>query len=155
MKSRRRAAASGYGVTAAISLLLGSVYLTRGSFMPYHGDALGLPWRELDPALQTLLLALMDVAGAGWIAVGVAVLALLVGPFRRGEQWSRLLIPLLLLTFYVPTLMATLEVAGKTAATPPWWGNALACTATLVSLAFDGPWREHSRGSPTAGRGPP
>jgi|UPI000788B6F6 hypothetical protein len=65
MSRVRVMAALMYGVTGIISVILGSVYVLRDEFMPYHAQALGQAWGSLDPASQTLLLALMDVAGAG------------------------------------------------------------------------------------------
>jgi len=144
MSLRRKIAAVFYAMNALISMGLGSTYLLRGSFMPYHADALGRPWAEVEPALQTLLGALMDVAGAGWIGIGVATLVLVAVPMRRGERWGRLLIPTLFLIFYVPTLLATLVVMEETPATPPWYGNALACLATLAGVGTDAPWRPRS-----------
>lgn len=145
MSLRRKVAATFYSINALVSLLLGSTYLFRGSFMPYHADALGRSWTEVEPALQTLLSALMDVAGAGWIGIGVATLVLVAVPMRRGERWGRLLIPTLFLIFYVPTLLATLAVMNGTPATPPWYGNAIACLATMIGVAADAPWRSISR----------
>jgi ABC-type transport system involved in cytochrome c biogenesis permease component len=112
--------------------------------MPYHADALGRSWAEVEPALQTLLGALMDVAGAGWVGIGGATLVLVAVPMRRGERWGRLLIPALFLIFYVPTLLATLAVLNGTPATPPWYGNATACLATMVGVLADAPWRSLS-----------
>ena len=144
MSLRRKVAATCYVINALVSLVLGSTYLFRGSFMPYHADALGRSWAEVEPALQTLLGALMDVAGAGWVGIGVATLVLVAVPMRRGERWGRLLIPTLFLIFYVPTLLATLAVLNGTPATPPWYGNATACLATMVGLVADAPWRAPS-----------
>jgi len=141
MSLRRKIAATFYVINALVSLVLGSTYLFRGSFMPYHADALGRSWAEVEPALQTLLGALMDVAGAGWVGIGVATLVLVLVPMRRGERWGRLLIPALFLIFYVPTLLATLAVLDGTPATPPWYGNATACLATMVGVLADAPWR--------------
>jgi len=141
MSLRRKVAAAFYGVNSLVSLVLGSTYLLRGSFMPYHADALQRSWAEVEPAVQTLLGALMDVAGAGWIGIGVSTLVLIVIPMRRGEWWSRLLIPALFLIFYVPTLLATLAVMNGTPATPPWYGNATACLATTIGVVADAPWR--------------
>mgnify|MGYP006436017871 CR=1 FL=1 len=141
MSLRRKIAATLYGVNSVVSVALGSLYLFRGSFMPYHADALGRRWAEVEPALQTLLGALMDVAGAGWIGIGVATLVLVAVPMRRGKQWGRLLIPVLFLIFYVPTLLATLAVLNETPATPPWYGNAVACLATIGGALTDAPWR--------------
>jgi hypothetical protein len=144
MSLRRKVAATFYVINSLVSVGLGSTYLLRGSFMPYHADALGQSWAEVDPALQTLLRALMDVAGAGWIGIGVATLVLVAVPMRRGERWGRLLIPALFLIFYVPTLLATLAVLNGTPATPPWYGNATACLATLAGALIDVPWRSLS-----------
>jgi hypothetical protein len=144
MSLRRKVAATFYVINSLVSLILGSTYLLRGSFMPYHADALGQSWAEVEPALQTLLGALMDVVGAGWIGIGVATLVLVAVPMRRGERWGRLLIPALFLIFYVPTLLATIAVMNGTPATPPWYGNAISCVATLVGVVADAPWRSLS-----------
>lgn len=141
MPLRRNVAIACYGVNALVSVVLGGTYLFRGSFMPYHADALGRSWAEVEPALQVLLGALMDVAGAGWVGIGVATLVLVAVPMRRGERWGRLLIPALFLIFYVPTLLATIAVMNATPATPPWYGNAVACLATLAGFIADAPWR--------------
>lgn len=144
MPLRRKIAAAFYVANAFVSIGLGAVYLFRGSFMPYHAEALGRGWEEVEPALQTLIGALMDVAGAGWIALGIATLVLVAVPMRKGERWSRFTIPALFLIFYVPTLLATLAVLEGTPATPPWYGNAAACLATIVGFAVDAPWRRHA-----------
>lgn len=124
-----------------VSIALGTTYLFSDSFMPYHAAALGREWEAIEPALQTLLLALMDVAGAGWIALGIAVLLLTAYPMRRGELWGRLLIPALFLIFYVPTLLATLSVLEQTPGTPPWYGNAVACAVAVIGFLLDAPWQ--------------
>lgn len=129
-----------YVIISLISLALGSIYIFRESFMPYHQQALQLQWNELDGSLQVLILALMDVAGAGWITLGLAILVLTFGPFRAGKRWARLLIPGAIIVFYVPTLIATLNVTHLTPATAPWYGNALAVFAAIVGLVIDSPW---------------
>ncbi len=138
----RTASAGGlYLIIALISLGLGSTYVFRGSFMPYHGQAVGLEWAEIDGASQTLYLALMDVAGAGWITLGLLTIGLLAWPFRKGEVWSRYLIPLAIFCFYVPTLLATLNVLWATSAATPWYGNATALAAAALAFIIDAPWR--------------
>ena len=127
-----------------VSIGLGAVYLFRESFMPYHAEALSRSWIELEPTLQALIGALMNVAGAGWVALGVATLVLVALPVRRGEQWARVLVPMLLLLFYIPTLFATLTVLRETPASPPWYGNAGACLVALAAFFLDTPWRRRS-----------
>ncbi len=130
-----------YGVTAVVSLVLGSIYLFSSQFMPYHAEALSTDWEQLDSATQTLLLALMDVAGAGWLALGTGLLVLIFLPFRNNRKWAGYLIPALILLFYMPTLLATLNVLNQTPANPPWYGNAIALASALVGVIIDRPWR--------------
>lgn len=138
---RHGVAAVLYAGTALVSLALGATYMFRDSFMPYHAVALSRSWVELDPATQTLLKALMEVAAGGWFALGVLVLLLVVIPIRRGERWARLAAPAAILLFYVPTLLATVSVALQTPASPPWPFNAVACLCAVAGILLDTPWR--------------
>lgn len=84
MTIRGKAAAVSSSIVALISVVLGSIYLFSSQFMPYHADALGTAWAALEPAEQTRILALMRVAGGGWVAVGIAPAVLVAVPFRQG-----------------------------------------------------------------------
>lgn len=53
-------------IVGAIWIVFGFVYLFKESFMPYHAVALSSSWEELNPAFQTLILALMRAAGGGF-----------------------------------------------------------------------------------------
>ena len=61
----------------ALALLLLAVfsliYLFRSEFMPYHAAAVEQVWREIDPAFQVLILALMRAAGEPLVKVGTPV----------------------------------------------------------------------------------
>lgn len=142
MSQRKKIASILYGIIAVASLILGSIYLFSNEFMPYHQEALGTPWQDVEARVQTLILALMTVAGGGWIALGIFTLTLILIPFRRQDQiWPSYLIPVSLLSFYLPTLMATLSVLENTPATPPWLAALVTCLVTVVALIIDSPWR--------------
>ena len=128
-----------YLIIAIISLILGSLYLFRNEFMGYHAAALQQSWPQLDLNLQVLIKALMIVAGAGWISLGIAILFILLGAFRTNIKWSGFAIPILILVFYVPTLIATLTVLNNTPSTPPWYGNAIACCIAVLSFLIYNP----------------
>jgi len=131
-----------YAVIAVVSAVLGSTYLVRDEFMPYHAEALKTDWGALDAPLQTLLLALMRVAGAGWLALALAIAALLAFAFSSRRIWARVTLPVLILIFYIPVLSVTLWVSSETGADVPWYGNAMAVAATLVAIVcefLDGP----------------
>lgn len=138
---RRRVAAWIYTGIAIPSLALGTIYLFRPTFMPYHAVALGKEWAELDAATQVLIKALMEVAAGGWLALGALMLLLVAFPIRRGERWARWAAPAATLLFYVPTLLATLSVQQQTPASPPWPANLAICVASVLAFLLDAPWQ--------------
>lgn len=140
MTKARYAAAALYLIVAAVSAVMGSIYLTSDTFMPYHAQALQMNWSEVEPALQTLLLALMRVAAAGWLAIAIVTAALVAVPYRHGARWARLTLPIMLLVFYIPTLWATVLVTMHTPAAAPWYGNLAAVVSVVIGVALDRPW---------------
>ena len=142
MSTRRKIALVLYVLVALASLVVGANYCLHETFMPYHADALELRWEQVEANTQVLLLALMDVAGGGMLALFVLTMALVFIPFRRGERWARFIIPIGILFLYVPTLIATLNVWSGTPATPPWYGALAACAAAFIGLLLDRPWSE-------------
>jgi hypothetical protein len=135
----RYLAIGGYAIVALITLGMASVFLTATEFFPYHAVASGTEWADVKPGLQTVILAVFRVCGAGWLTVGIALVLLIVFPFaRRDEGWSYAVIPLLALTFWGITLATTAHVAMTTPATPPWTGSLICIVLTLVSALLAG-----------------
>jgi hypothetical protein len=93
-----------YSVVAVFCVASGILYLARTRFMPYHEAAAGVPWTQLDPHMQALLLGLLRVAGGELLAGGLALAVLLLVPFRAGETWPLWALPLMGLAVVLPTL---------------------------------------------------
>jgi hypothetical protein len=108
-----------YLVAALGGVLMGLRYLVRSKFMPYHQDALGQNWDQLDKRLQTLLIALMRGVGGAALGASISVMIMLFIPFRAGELWAHYAIPAVFLITCLPSLYATLLVRTKTHASPP------------------------------------
>jgi hypothetical protein len=114
------------------------MFLFRGEFMPYHADAVGMPWSAVPTGLQVLLLGLMKLAGAAQLTSLVGVFVLLLLPFRRGASWARWAVPLLGLLHYAGVINAMAYVTQRSSATPPWIptlaGLALFVVGAVLSL---------------------
>jgi hypothetical protein len=63
-------------MAALILFVFGMIYLLRGSFMPYHSEAVGMSWEQVQPSMQYLLLALMRAAAGGFLATATAIMVL-------------------------------------------------------------------------------
>jgi hypothetical protein len=120
-------------------LAMASAFLTATEFFPYHAAASGIEWQNVEPGLQTVLLAVFRICGAGWLTVAVALVLLIVFPFgKRDEGWSYVAIPLLSLIFWGITFGTTMHVAMTTPATPPWRGSLICIAVTLLSTLLAG-----------------
>lgn len=120
MNTRMKFAFGCHLLATLIVAAFGVTYLFRPEFMPYHSVAVGMPWAEVAPSFQVLILALMRVVGGTCLAVAVLELFLLVVPFRQGVVWARWAIPAGGLVLSAGALYGMLYVGLNTSATPPW-----------------------------------
>jgi hypothetical protein len=132
MSTRKTIAFAVYllGVIALIGF--GVSYLLCQTIMPYHKEAIGMEWTDIPVALQFLLQALIKAAGGGFLVTGVAVLIIMVIPFRNGEKWPIWAIPLLVALWTVPTAYGGFQAAKGTEASIPWWGLAVVLALAVV-----------------------
>ena len=125
-----------HSLVALVLILFGFIYLIRDRFMPYHSEALGLSWSDLEPNKQVLILALMRATGGGFLATGLAMFILLIIPFRAGDTWSIVAIPIISLCNFFGTLYATLLVKTRTTGNPPVILSFIALVLTIIGLVF-------------------
>ena len=104
------------------------------TIMPYQRVAIGIPWEQLGTGMQDALQGLIKVAAAGFLVTGISFIALLIIPFRRGDQWAKWLIPILGSVWNVIALYVTIMIAMKTPSVTPWAG-AIAVMVLLI-VAF-------------------
>jgi hypothetical protein len=113
-----------YALVSLVSMIFGATYLLRSRVMPYHEEALGRSWQELDRRSQALLLGFMRAAGGGQLAGGLSLAILLLIPFRAGETWALYAVPAVGLAIVLPSLYATILVRVRTQARTPVWVGA-------------------------------
>jgi len=134
-----------YLIIGAVDLVLGVKYFFATQFMSYHAQAVGAPWQAVDNGIQTLILALMKVAGGGWFAVGFFTILLAFMAFKTRSVIVRWTLPIGTVIFWLASLAATLGVFQATAAPTPW-GQSLAMIGfALLALIIDAPWSSRVR----------
>jgi hypothetical protein len=89
--------------------------------MPYHKQAIGKNWAEIDRGIQVIILALMESVGAANLGIGFIVLILLLIPFRRGEIWVNWTIFLGGIFLSGLAFLITFKVHLATNASTPWY----------------------------------
>ena len=125
-----------YGAIALLSLIFGIIYLTRPQFMPYHSLALGKSWAEVEPNVQTLILALMRVAGGGFLTAGLTIVILLAIPFQAQSRWAIYTIPAIALITSGGSFYATYLVRSNTPGNPPFKLSLLTIGLAIIGFVF-------------------
>lgn len=143
MTPRLRIAFGIYLVLALAGAAWGIGFLLRTEFTPYHGAAAGVPWSQVPPNFQVVILALTKLAGGLWTSFALAILVLLWFPFRRGAPWAIRAVPLLLVAHYLAPMPAMWHLSANSASSPPWGLTFASIAIALSALALSIP----SRGS--------
>lgn len=135
-----RAALAIYLVIGVIDIVLGVRYFSATEFMSYHSQAVGAPWQELDLGVQTLILALMKIAGAGWFVLGFFTIILAFAAFKTASAVMRWTLPMGTVIFYLASFAATWGVCQVTGAPTPWGQSLVMIGFALLALVIDAPW---------------
>ena len=112
-------------------VLFGSIYLFKKTCMSYHVQALGLAWQDVPVNTRLIILALMKIAGSGWLAAAAALIYLLILLASQGSFFICAAIFSIELLIWVPSTYVTFKVSSNTGAKTPW----LLCLL-LFCLAF-------------------
>ena len=113
-------------LVAVMMMVMGIIYLTKTSFMSYHGDAISLNWDEVDQNTRVLILALMRGISGGLISVSITVLFLEFKFISSKLKWIPVLIVIVGIILSSSIIYAMLIVKINTPGNPP------------IALAFSG-----------------
>lgn len=106
-------------LVAAGMLAFGIIYLSRGSFMPYHSEAISMEWAEMDQTSQILVLALMRTVSGGFLVCSISIFFLQYKFSSEKLSWIPLLILIIGTITQSTILFATILVRLNSPGNPP------------------------------------
>ena len=109
-----------YALNIAALLFFGLLYASRSEFMPYHSEAVKMPWTSMPAGTRTLLVALINGIGYCMCGFASAMALILIIPFRQNGLWAVLALPVLLLMVQAGLVRIARRVASETGAHTPW-----------------------------------
>jgi hypothetical protein len=136
MKLRHKIGFGIYLLNLIMATAGGFVYFFSSKMMPYHAQVIGKSWAELDRGIQLIILALMQVLGAGVIAVSFIALVVLFIPFRRGERWTNWMLFLGFAVYSGLSFFVTFKVYLATNASTPWPLHIISMVLGLLAFLF-------------------
>ena len=125
-----------YLIVGIVSLLMAYKSIFSLKFLPFHEEAYGNTWENVDKNLQFVILALMRVSGLGFLIMGVFLLACPVYLFLTPNIFLRFLIPLLALPYCCGLFIFNYILFKKTKAKTPWKNSLLAMIIIIISAVL-------------------
>lgn len=123
-----------YLIVTLAMLLIGGVYATRKTVMPYHLNALESRWEDIDPKTQFMLKALLNGGGYFGLCAGLLMLTLLLIPMRSGELWAGYAIGLIGFVGTAPLGLIVYRVKTQTSGNPPFFVMVILNLLLLLGL---------------------
>lgn len=108
-----------FSLILLLELVIAVRFLSAAQIMDYHQVAMGSKWEALTPGVQVMTLNFMRSAGVGFLLAGIAILFILIFPFRKSESWSKWALLSIGLTQAVIMGLIINSVGGNTPAEPP------------------------------------
>ena len=125
-----------YIVVNTFILFFGILYGCRLKLMPYHEEVIRMKWDDLQPELQILLRGLLAGISIPFIIIALLNYAILLIPFRRGESWAILTIPIVGIIFSIAGFIVPHYLQRKTGAKTPRLPGAIATVIYAAGFFF-------------------
>jgi hypothetical protein len=122
-----------YLIVGIVSMLMAYKNIFSPKFLPFNEQASGKSWEEVDKNLQYVILALMKVAGLGFLMAGILLIVCPVYMYLNPETFLRYLVPLVAIPYCLGLFIFSFGLFKKTQAETPWKNSLLALVIIIIS----------------------
>jgi H+/Cl- antiporter ClcA len=123
-----------YSLIGVISLIMAFKTLSSRKFLPFHEEAYGKPWEDVDEKLRPVFIALLRISGLGFLAVALLMLTFPVVDYIQPNAYLKYAIPSVALIFCSGLFLINFILFKKTKAKTPWKNSLYAMIAILLSM---------------------
>jgi hypothetical protein len=123
-----------YVIVGLLSLSMAQKALFAKKLLPFHENAIGVPFDKMEPPLRTVLLILVNSIGLGFLSTGVLLVLSPCYLLCKVSDFIKIEIPLVCTLFCLGLFIVNLRLHKKTAAATPWKGSLLATIIIVVGI---------------------
>jgi hypothetical protein len=125
-----------YFLVGIVSLMMAykSIFSTR--FLPFHEQAAGKSWENIDPGVQTVIRALMKVSGLGFLTVALLLLILPIINYFDHKSLFQYLLPVIAFLYCLGLFFVNHRLAVETTAKTPWKGSLYAAVFIGIGMVL-------------------
>jgi intracellular septation protein A len=123
-----------YVAVGLISLSMAQKALFAKRLLPFHENAIGVPFDKMEPSLQTVLLILVNSIGLGFLSTGILLVFSPCYLLFKVSNFIKIEIPLVCAVFCLGLFIVNFRLYKKTGVAAPWKGSLLATIAIVVGI---------------------
>ncbi|TAL31330.1 MAG: hypothetical protein EPN93_17865 [Spirochaetes bacterium] len=122
-----------YALLSFAGILGGMLYIVTPDVMPYHLEAIGIPWSALPAGTRDLLRVMVKLIGGVTILFSGTIMTLLLVPFRKSEPWAIVTVAVTGAFYNAMGLAAALYIRHTTGARTPWIFGIVSLTLVIIA----------------------
>jgi hypothetical protein len=109
-----------YFFVGLVSLIMALKNLSAVKYLPFHEQASGRKWEDIDGNLRIVILFLLRITGLGFLMMGILLIAYAITAFFIKDDFLKYAIPLCALVFTSGLFLFSYKLYKKTNADTPW-----------------------------------
>ncbi|MGA2143119.1 MAG: hypothetical protein ABSG94_11965 [Brevinematales bacterium] len=129
-----------YLIAGAVSLVMAFKILTARRFLPFHENAAGVSWDDIQKPLQLVILALLKLNGAGFLLCAVLLGVFPAVNFFAPSGFYRFAAPAAALIFCSWLFIVNYGLYRKTKSQTPWKGSLYAAIMIIAGIVISVFW---------------
>jgi len=103
-------------------------------FLPFHQEAAGKSWEEIDEPVQNVIITILRISGLGFFMVFLLMTVFPIVNFYKNDLFIKFMIPVMSILFCTGLFIFNLILFRKTKARTPWKGSLMILIALLICL---------------------
>jgi hypothetical protein len=125
-----------YIFVGLISLFMASKGLLSKKYLPFHQEAAGKDWEQLDQRLQWVFLMLLRTTGLGFLVTGSLLVIFAVMGYFMPNPFSKYVVPGISFIYCFGLFLFSYDLYRKTKANTPWKKSLFAITILIAAFLF-------------------
>ena len=123
-----------YFAVGIICLAMAVKSISSKRYLPFHEEAAGKSWEELNSPLQSVIITILKISGLGFLTVGILLIFFPIVNYFHADPFIKYFIPVISLIYCFGLFLFNFDLFKKTRVKTPWAGSLITMFIILLSM---------------------
>ena len=105
-------------------------------FLPFHQEAAGISWKEIDNTIQKVIITILRISGLGFLILFLLLTSFPIVNFFKNDPFIKLMVPVISIVFCTGLFIFNFLLYKDTNAKTPWRGSLMILVVLVICLIF-------------------